>query len=36
MKVIANYAFLPWLRQGIANTITTADGDASVKTRATS
>ena len=35
MKVIANYAFLPWLRQGIANTITTADGDASVKTRAT-
>ncbi len=34
MKVIANYAFLPWLRQGIANTITTADGDTSVKTRA--
>jgi hypothetical protein len=34
MKVIANYGFLPWLRQGIANTITTADGDTSVKSRA--
>ena len=31
---IANYTFLPWLRQGIANKITTADGDPGVKTRA--
>lgn len=31
---IANYTFLPWLRQGIANKITTADGDAGVKVRA--
>lgn len=35
MKTIANYSFLPWLRQGIANTITAADGDTTVKTRAT-
>jgi hypothetical protein len=34
MNPIATYSFLPWLRQGIANTITAADGDASVKTRA--
>jgi hypothetical protein len=33
VKIIATYAFLPWLRQGVANTIATADGDASVKTR---
>lgn len=35
MKPIASYSFLPWLRQGIANTITAPDQDASVKTRAT-
>ena len=35
MKTIATYSFLPWLRQGIANTITAADGDNTVKTRAT-
>ena len=35
MNPLANYSFLPWLRQGIANTITAADGDATVKTRAT-
>lgn len=34
MKIIANYAFLPWLRVGVANTIASGDGDASVKTRA--
>lgn len=34
MKTVATYAFLPWLRQGVANTITAADGDASVKLRA--
>jgi hypothetical protein len=34
MKTIATYSFLPWLRQGVANTITSADGDAAVKTRA--
>jgi hypothetical protein len=34
MSDIANYSFLPWLRQGVANTIATADGDASVKARA--
>ena len=34
MKTIATYSFLPWLRQGIANTITSADGDPAVKTRA--
>ena len=27
MSALATYSFLPWLRQGIANTITTADGD---------
>lgn len=31
---IANYTFLPWLRQGIANKIDTADNDAGVKVRA--
>lgn len=34
MKTIATYSFLPWLRQGVANTITAADGDNTVKTRA--
>jgi hypothetical protein len=29
------YAFLPWLRQGVARTISAADGDASVLLRAT-
>src|SRR5262249_24326455 len=32
---IANYSFLPWLRQGIANTITSQDNDSEVKLRAT-
>jgi len=32
---VATYSFLPWLRQGVANAITAADLDASVKTRAT-
>ena len=31
---IAQYSFLPWLRGGIANSIKSADGDPSVKTRA--
>jgi hypothetical protein len=35
MKPLATYSFLPWLRSGIANTITAADGDHSVATRAT-
>jgi hypothetical protein len=35
VKTIATYSFLPWLRQGVANTISAADGDATVKTRAT-
>jgi hypothetical protein len=35
VKPLATYSFLPWLRQGIANTITTADGATNVKTRAT-
>lgn len=30
----ATYSFLPWLRQGIANTITQSDKDANVKLRA--
>jgi hypothetical protein len=34
MNPIATYSFLPWLRQGLANSITAADGDKSVKTRA--
>jgi hypothetical protein len=29
------YSFLPWLRSGVANSIPQADGDASVKVRAT-
>jgi hypothetical protein len=32
---VATYSFLPWLRQGVANTITAQDLDPSVKTRAT-
>lgn len=32
---IASYSFLPWLRQGIANNISAADLDTSVKLRAT-
>jgi hypothetical protein len=31
---ISTYSFLPWLRQGVANIITSADGDPSVKMRA--
>lgn len=34
MNPLATYSFLPWLRQGIANTIATDDGDVNVKTRA--
>ena len=34
-KTIATYSFLPWLRMGVANKITTAQNDASVKLRAT-
>jgi hypothetical protein len=34
VKAIATYSFLPWLRQGVANTIASADGDPAVKTRA--
>ena len=34
MITIATYSFLPWLRAGVANTITAADGDATVKARA--
>jgi hypothetical protein len=32
---IASYSFLPWLRQGVANTIVSPDLDQSVKTRPT-
>ncbi len=35
MTSVAAYSFLPWLRQGIANTITTQDLDTSVQTRVT-
>jgi hypothetical protein len=35
MKPLASYSFLPWLRSGIANTITSADGDQAIATRAT-
>jgi hypothetical protein len=35
MNALASYSFLPWLRQGIANTIASADGDPDVRTRAT-
>ena len=31
---IATYSFLPWLRQGLANNITAADGDAGAEVRA--
>jgi hypothetical protein len=31
---ISTYSFLPWLRQGVANIITSTDGDPSVKMRA--
>ncbi|MGA7050795.1 MAG: hypothetical protein WBZ37_05885, partial [Mycobacterium sp.] len=34
MSTLASYTFLPWLREGVANTITSPDGDSSVKTRA--
>ena len=34
MSSIASYSFLPWLRQGVANTIASADGDPSVTSRA--
>ena len=34
MNPIATYSFLPWLRNGVANTIASADNDASVKLRA--
>ena len=34
MSTLPTYSFLPWLRRGIANTLTAADGDASVHTRA--
>jgi hypothetical protein len=32
---LSTYSFLPWFRRGIGNTITTADGDHGVQTRAT-
>ncbi len=35
MTSVAAYSFLPWLRQGIANTITAQDLDTSVPTRVT-
>jgi hypothetical protein len=34
MNPVATYSFLPWLRQGVANTITAQDHDVTVKTRA--
>jgi hypothetical protein len=34
MPPVATYSFLPWLRQGLANTISTQDLDPSVHTRA--
>ena len=34
MTPVSTYSFLPWLRQGIANTIATAHGDPAVTTRA--
>jgi hypothetical protein len=34
MSTLGTYSFLPWLRQGIANTIASPDNDSSVKTRA--
>ena len=35
MNPVATYSFLPWLRQGLANTITAHDMDPGVKLRAT-
>ena len=32
---LGTYSFLPWLRLGLANQITEADGDTTVLTRAT-
>ena len=34
MSTLGTYSFLPWLRQGIANTIAAPDNDPSVRTRA--
>lgn len=34
MSTKASYSFLPWMRQGLAGRITTADGDTTVKERA--
>ncbi|CAH1651145.1 hypothetical protein [Chelatococcus asaccharovorans] len=34
MSIIGTYSFLPWLRQGLANQIATADFDPAVKVRA--
>ncbi len=34
MSAIATYSFLPWLREGLANTITAQDLDPTVQTRA--
>lgn len=34
MSQLPTYSFLPWLRHGVANTITAADGDQTVKLRA--
>lgn len=34
MKTIGTYSFLPWIRQGVANIIKTADKDPNVKARA--
>lgn len=35
MNPVATYSFLPWLRQGLANTITAQDDDVTTKQRAT-
>lgn len=32
---LPTYSFLPWLRRGVATTITAADGDRTIATRAT-
>jgi hypothetical protein len=34
-ETFGSYSFLPWLRQGVSRAITAADGDASVRLRAT-
>jgi hypothetical protein len=34
MSTIPKYSFLPWLRRGVANTISSAEGDQAVKARA--